>query len=207
MTSAVPTTVTVSRLRALARDALVWLGVVLLGPLWLLARLERRSAGYDGWFSGCAELLSLVPGKPGIFLRRSFYRMTLAVCATDCHIGFGTTFARPDAEVHVGVYIGSRCTIGSVILEQDVTIGSNVDLLSGRRQHGFAHADVPVQNQAGRYECVRIGRNSWIGNSSVIMANIGEKSVIGAAAVVVRPIAAGSVAVGNPASVIRSRAA
>jgi acetyltransferase-like isoleucine patch superfamily enzyme len=207
MTSAVPTTVTVCRLRALARDALVWLGVVLLGPLWLLARIERRCARRDGWFAGCAELLSLVPGKPGIFLRRSFYRMTLAACATDCHIGFGTTFARPDAEVYAGVYIGSRCTIGSVILEQDVTIGSNVDLLSGRRQHGFADADVPVQNQAGRFERIRIGRNSWIGNSSVIMANIGEKSVIGAAAVVVRPIAAGSVAVGNPATVIRSRAA
>jgi virginiamycin A acetyltransferase len=189
------------------RDALVGLGAVLLGPLWLLARIEQRYTRRDGWFAGCAELLSLVPGKPGIFLRRSFYRMTLAVCATDCHVGFGTTFAHADAEIHRGVYIGSRCTIGSAILEQDVTIGSNVDLLSGRRQHGFARADMPVQNQVGRYERVRIGRNSWIGNSSVIMANVGQESVIGAAAVVVRPIAAGSVAVGNPAMVIRTRAA
>jgi virginiamycin A acetyltransferase len=207
MTSVVPTSLTTNRPRALARDALVGLGAVLLGPLWLLARIERRYTRRDGWFAGCAELLSLVPGKPGIFLRRSFYRMTLAVCATDCHVGFGTTFAHADAEIHGGVYIGSRCTIGSAILEQDVTIGSNVDLLSGRRQHGFARADMPVQNQAGRYERVRIGRNSWIGNSSVIMANVGEQSVIGAAAVVVRPIAAGSVAVGNPATVIRNRAA
>src|SRR5207249_8831370 len=63
------------------------------------------------------------------------------------------------SEIHGGVYIGSRCTIGSAILERDVTIGSNVDVLSGRRQHGFARAGVPVQNQAGRYERVRIGRN------------------------------------------------
>ena len=75
-------------MRSFVRDALVWLGVVFLAPLWLLARLDR----HDGWFAGCSECLSLLPGKPGVFLRRSFYRMTLAACATDCHIGFGTTF-------------------------------------------------------------------------------------------------------------------
>ena len=207
MTSAVPFTAATSGLRALARDALVWLGVAILAPLWLFAWVERRVARRDGWFAGCAELLSLVPGKPGIFLRRSFYRMTLAVCATDCHIGFGTTFAHPDAEVHAGVYVGSRCTIGSATLEDDVTIGSNVDILSGRRQHGYDRLDLPIQRQSGAFQQVRIGRNSWIGNSSVIMADVGEDSVVGAAAVVVRPIAPGSIAVGNPAEVIRTRAA
>ena len=133
MTSAVSRLEFANSARAIVRDALVWLGVVLLAPLWLLARIDRR----DGWFAGCSECLSLLPGKPGIFLRRSFYRMTLAACATDCHIGFGTTFAHSDAEIHAGVYIGSRCTIGSVVFERDVTVGSNVDLLSGRRQHGI----------------------------------------------------------------------
>lgn len=185
------------------RDGLVWLGAIPLTPLWLISRAGRR----DGWFAGCSELMSLVPGKPGIFARRSFYRMTLAACATDCHIGFGTTFAHADAEVHAGVYIGNRCTIGSAIIERDATIGSNVDVLSGRRQHGIASQSQPIQNQPGRYETVRIGRNSWIGNSSVVMADVGEHCVIGAAAVVVKPIDAGSVAVGNPATVIRSRAA
>src|SRR5207237_2914280 len=168
MTSAVPFTAATSGLRGLARDALVWLGVALLAPLWIFAWVERRVARRDGWFAGCAELLSLVPGKPGIFLRRSFYRMTLAVCPTDCPIGFGTTFAHPDAEIHAGVYVGSRCTIGSATLEQDVTIGSNVDILSGRRQHGFGRLDLPIQQQGGAFQQVRIGRNSWIGNSSVI---------------------------------------
>jgi acetyltransferase-like isoleucine patch superfamily enzyme len=198
---------TVSRPRAFGRDVLVWLGVALTAPLWIPARIERRYARRDGWFAGCSELLSLAPGKPGIFLRRSFYRMTLAVCATDCHIGFGTTLAHPDAEIHPGVYLGSRCTVGSVVFERDVTVGSNVDLLSGRRQHGMARVDVSVQHQSGRFERIRIGANSWIGNSSVIMADVGEKSVIGAGAVVVRPIAAVTVAVGNPAKVIRERAA
>jgi len=203
MTLAVPKIDSASSVRSVARDALVWLGVALLTPLWLIARLDQR----DGWFAGCSECLSLLPGKPGVFLRRSFYRMTLAACATDCHIGFGTTFAHSDAEIRAGVYIGSRCTIGSVIFERDVTVGSNVDLLSGRRQHGFAKSHVPVQQQAGRLERIRIGANSWIGNSSVIMADIGDQSVIGAGSVVVKAIDSDSVAVGNPAAIIRKRAA
>lgn len=207
MTSVRPTDSILASWRATARDALVWLGAALLTPMWLPARLERRRGRRDGWFAGCAELVSLVPGKPGIYLRRSFYRMTLAACATDCHVGFGTTFAHSDAEIHAGVYIGNRCTIGSAIIEADATIGSNVDVLSGRRQHGTASITRPIQQQPGRYERIRIGRNSWIGNSSVVMADVGKHCVVGAGAVVVKPIATGTVAVGNPATAIRSRAA
>ena len=92
-----------------------------------------------------------------------------------------------------------------VIIEDHVTIGSNVDILSGRRQHHCEDLDRPIQEQGGTFEPVRIGRNSWIGNSSVIMADIGPHSVIGAGAVVVGPIPGRSVAVGNPARVIRER--
>src|SRR5947209_11264709 len=182
------------RLRAVLRDALVYAGVVLAAPLWLPAWAERRLRLGEGWFVGCAELLSLVPGKPGIFLRRSFYRMTLDRCATDAHVGFGTLLTHPDAEIHGGVYIGLRCTVGKAVLEQDVTIGSNADILSGRRQHGTSSARTPIQRQAGEYGRVTVGRNSWIGNSTLVMADIGAESVIGAGAVVVKSVPARSVA-------------
>jgi virginiamycin A acetyltransferase len=191
----------------LARDALMYAGVWLLWPLWLPAVIARRAGRGDGWFAACAELLSMVPGKSGIFLRRSFYRMTLDRCAPDAHIGFGSLLAHADAEIHSGVYVGLRCTIGKAVLEADATIGSNVDILSGRHQHGFARPNVPIQSQKGKFTTVRIGRNSWVGNSSVIMADIGPDCVIGAGSVVVKPIVAGSVAVGNPATVLKTRAA
>jgi len=196
-----------AKLRSLLRDALVYAGVVPLAPLWMPAVLARRLRLADGWFAGCAELLSLVPGKPGIFLRRSFYRMTLDRCATDVHVGFGTVLAHPEAELHAGVYVGLRCTLGKVVLEQDVTVGSNVDILSGRRQHDFTDMGRPIQAQGGRFSVVRVGRNSWIGNSAVVITDIGPDCVIGAGSVVVKPIAAPSVAVGNPAAVVRTRAA
>jgi acetyltransferase-like isoleucine patch superfamily enzyme len=192
-----------SGLRALIRDALVYAGSVLLLPLWLPVRFVRG----DGWFAGCAELLSLVPGKPGIMLRRSFYRMALDRCATDASIGFGSLLSHPDAEIHTGVYVGSRCTLGKVILERDVTIGSNVDILSGRRQHAFDHSDRPIQNQGGQFARITIGRNSWVGNSAVLMADVGPDCVIGAGSVVVKPVSAGTVSVGNPSTVIKTRAA
>jgi virginiamycin A acetyltransferase len=195
------------RLRPLIREALVGAGAVLLLPLWLPAVAERRCGRGDGWFAGCAELLSLIPGKAGVFLRRSFYRMTLDRCATDVHIGFGSLLAHPDSEIHSGVYVGLRCTIGKAILERDATIGSNVDILSGRRQHGFDRRNTAIQAQPGKFTQVRIGRNSWIGNSAVVMADIGPDCVVGAGSVVVKPIPVNSVAVGNPTEVIKTRAA
>jgi acetyltransferase-like isoleucine patch superfamily enzyme len=176
---------------------------VLTAPLWLPDRLEAIGGG-ETWFTTCSELLSLVAGPPGILLRRGFYLMTLQAFADNVSIGFGTTLAHRQVRIGQGVYIGNRCTLGMVTIEEHATIGSNVDILSGRRQHHFRDPDRPIQEQGGTLTRVRIGRNSWIGNSAVIMADIGVDCVIGAGAVVVNPIPGRSVAAGNPARIIRS---
>jgi acetyltransferase-like isoleucine patch superfamily enzyme len=191
--------------RHLARDLIVAGMVVLTAPLWALALAHKRLTGRDGVFAACSEILSLVPTILGVFLRRGFYRMTLQACASDCHIGFGTTIAHPEVRIGRGVYIGSRCTLGQVVLEDHVTVGSNVDILSGRHQHHFDTAGEPLQAQGGTYSQIRIGANSWIGNSTVVMADVGAESVVGAGSVVVKPIPAYSVAVGNPAHVKKVR--
>jgi acetyltransferase-like isoleucine patch superfamily enzyme len=194
-----------SMVRALIRDCLVGVAVILTLPLWLLDWVERGVSGGEGFFKSCSESLSLIPGKAGIFLRRGFYRMTLDRFATDCSIGFGTTVAHREVRIDRGVYIGNRSTLGKAIIAADVAIGSNVDILSGRRQHHFASLDEPIQEQGGTFEQIRIGHNSWIGNSAVVMADIGDDCVIGAGSVVVKPIPARSVAVGNPATVKNRR--
>ena len=191
-------------IKSLLRVWLVRAAVVLTVPLWLVARLEALAGG-ETWLTTGSELLCLIPGPFGVYLRRGYYLMMLEAFSEDCGIGFGTTVAHRRVRIGRGVYIGNRCTIGMVIIEDHVTIGSNVDILSGRRQHHCEDLDRPIQEQGGTFEPVRIGRNSWIGNSSVIMADIGPHSVIGAGAVVVRPIPGRSVAVGNPARVIRER--
>lgn len=192
--------------KGLMRWSVVAAGIVLLAPLWLVAHCEHLLRR-EGWFAGCSEVLSLVPGKPGVFLRRSFYRMTLDRCAIDVHIGFGTTLAHPQVSIGQGVYVGNRCSLGMCVLDDYVTIGSNADLLSGRYQHVFVDVNAPIQSQGGYFDPVRIGRNAWIGNSAVVMADVGDGAVIGAGAVVVHPIPSGAIAVGNPAVVKRLRTA
>jgi acetyltransferase-like isoleucine patch superfamily enzyme len=189
------------RLRPLAKRGLFYVAIVLTSPLWVPVRLERAWARGERWFAACSELLSLVPGVPGILLRRGFYRMTLEGCAEDCHIGFGTTVPHTRVSIGRGVYIGNRCTIGMVTIEDHVAIGSNVDVLSGRHHHNFGDPDRPILEQGGTFAMIRIGRNSWIGNGAIVMADIGPESVVGAGSVVVKPIPMRSVAVGNPATV------
>jgi acetyltransferase-like isoleucine patch superfamily enzyme len=184
---------------------LVGVAVVLTAPLWLPARLQALLTGGEGVFAGCSELIALVPGLPGVYLRRGFYRMCLEACALDCHIGFGTTLAHPQARVGRGVYVGSRCTLGLVVLEDDVALGSNVDVLSGRHQHHLGRRDVPILRQGRTFSRVRIGRNSWVGNSAVVMADVGEECVVGAGSVVVKPVPPGAVVAGNPATVRKWR--
>lgn len=194
-----------SRAKAFARVAVVALMTLLTTPFWLAAMLEACCGQKDDIFAACGQWLSLIPGRLGVFLRRAFYRRTIAHCAIDSSIGFGSTLAHRQTEIHSGVYIGIRCTLGAVCIEQHATIGSNVDLLSGRHQHGFTALGVPIQQQGGRFEQIRIGSNAWIGNSSVVMADVGKDSIVGAGSVVVSPIPDASVAVGNPCVVKRSR--
>ncbi|HEY1859901.1 MAG TPA: acyltransferase [Gemmataceae bacterium] len=192
-------------MKNLLRESAVFVAVALTAPCWLLVRVQQALARGKQMFAGCSEFLSMFPGLPGVYLRRGFYRMTLEACASDCHIGFGTTFAHPQARIGRGVYVGNRCMFGMVVIGDHATIGSNVDVLSGRRQHGFASLDAPIQEQGVAFERVHLGRNCWIGNSTVIMADVADDCVIGAGSVVVKPIPPRSVAVGNPATVKRRR--
>lgn len=173
-------------------------------PLWIPCRLQEALTRRESLFSTASEFLSLFPGYPGILLRRGFYHATLHSMAPDASLGFGTTIPHTEIRIGHGVSIGNHCTIGKVVIEDHVTIGSNVDVLSGRHQHHFDDPDRPIQEQGGSYIQIRVGRNSWIGNSAVILADVGENCVIGAGAVVVRPIPDQSVAAGNPARVIRT---
>jgi virginiamycin A acetyltransferase len=196
----------VRQLKGMMRTVVVYIGIVLLSPLWSLVLLER-AFDRKNLFASCSEFLSLFPGRLGIFLRRSFYRMTLDECADDVHVGFQTTLAHPQMVIGRDVYVGNRCSLGMCRLDDGVTIGSNVDILSGRRQHGFDDPTQPVSKQGGSFTAVHIGRNAWIGNSAVIMADLGEGTVIGAGSVVVKAVPTGAVVVGNPARVVRTRAA
>ncbi len=190
-----------SWIRRTLRNSLLAVAVVLTLPLWSWTWCWKRLLGDDHAFRFCSELLSLFPGRPGIYLRRGYYWLTLDGFAPDCQIAFGTLFSHSQVTIGRQVVIGRHCSIGRVILEDGVALGSNVDLLSGRHQHIITQPGQPVQYQSGVFRQLRVGTNAWIGNNSVIMDDIGQSAVIGAGSVVVHAIPPDCVAVGNPARV------
>jgi virginiamycin A acetyltransferase len=180
--------------------------LVLAFPFYAYYRLEAFIFGKEKAFQGASQFFSLFPGMAGMYFRRAFYILALESCSRDCYIGFGTTFSHPQAELGKHVYIGADCTIGNVSLGNYATLGSNVDIINGGKQHGTADINKPLQEQPGEYPKIYIGEDAWIGNGALVMANVGKKAIIGAGSTVVKAIEDYAVAVGNPAAVIKKRA-
>jgi acetyltransferase-like isoleucine patch superfamily enzyme len=149
--------------------------------------------------------MSLFPGLTGVYLRRAFYRLTLRRCGPDSCLSFGVIFSHPTAEVGRAAYVGAFCCLGDVTLEDDVMLGSHVSVTNGGAQHGTDRLDVPVREQPGTWPRVTIGRDSWVGDRAVVMADVGKHCVIGAGSVVMSPVPDYAVAVGVPARVLRYR--
>ncbi|QSP93519.1 acyltransferase [Marinobacter salinisoli] len=192
-------------LREVTKRAVTWLSQLFVSPLLLLFWALKPFSREDHLFSGFSQLFSLIPGLSGSYLRVAFYRCIMKHCATDSVIGFGSVFSHRGTEIYSGVYIGPQCNIGLSTIETNCLIGSGVHVLSGKGQHRFDDLQTPLRLQGGEYQQISLGENSWVGNGAIIMASIGRDSIIGAGAVVTNEIPAGSIVVGNPGVVVRSR--
>lgn len=91
------------------------------------------------------------------------------------------------------VVIGDRTLLGPNC--QLITVGHPVDNIELRRQ-GWEKG-----------QPIRIGEDCWLGAGVIVLpgVTIGDRCTVGAGAVVTRDIPADSIAVGNPARVMRQR--
>ena len=142
-------------------------------------------------------MLALLPGIWGQYLRQAFLARAIAHCAPTATISFGTIFSKAGARIDDRAYVGPGGFLGLVHIERDVLIGSGVHITSVTK---------PIREQEGEATLVRIGAGAWIGSAAVIMADVGANSVVGAGAVVTKPIPEAVIAAGVPAVVIRPRA-
>lgn len=153
----------------------------------LLARLNATPAGdHQGRQSLCAELFGHCPD--------SCWISSPFICefGRNIHLGEKTFFNFNVTILDVGeVHIGSH-----------VLLAPNVQIYTAT--HSMDHLD--RRNWTAYNKPVRIGDDCWIGGGAIICpgVTIGPRSIIGAGAVVTRDIPADSVAVGNPARVIRT---
>lgn len=188
-------------LKATARLAALLAVTPAVAAYRFFAAISSTTRALPAW----SQYFSLLPGTTGVYLRRAFYRCVFARCEDDCWIGFATLFSHPTVEIGHNVYIGAFCSLGDVTLEDDVIIGSHVSIMNGSRQHGTQRLDVPMREQPGEWPRVTIGQDSWIGERVIVQADVGRHCVVGAGAVVTRPIPDYAVAVGVPAKVVRYR--
>ncbi|MCF7980661.1 MAG: acyltransferase [Pseudomonadales bacterium] len=174
-------------------------------PLVLLYRVVGLVGDKDSLFAAISQLLSLLPGKTGSYLRVGFYRWVLPACADSVYIGFGALFAQRDTIIEEGVYVGPQCNIGCCWIGNNTLLGSGVHLMSGKGQHCFDDIKTPIKDQGGRFDRIVVGEDCWIGNGALVMANIGKGCVVGAGSVVSKPVPEYSIVSGNPAQVLRQR--
>jgi acetyltransferase-like isoleucine patch superfamily enzyme len=179
--------------------------VALTFPAAALTRAVDLPGGQHRAFRGFSQLLSLVPGTLGDMLRRGFYVQTLTRCSWQASFDFGVLFSTPEAEIGDHVYIGPHSIVSKAVIGDDTIIGSFVSVTSGRATHHFADAATPIRLQGGSRGGVRIGRDCWIGNQAVVMADVGDGCVVGAGSVVVQEARPGHVVAGNPARTIKER--
>lgn len=165
-----------------------------LRKLWVVARHPHAHIRFEGSsYLGPGFSLSIPDDgtfivAPGVEFRRDFRcELTGAGRVT---IGAGSVFTYSVViQCSTQMEIGERCIFAEGCL-----------LLDGN--HRFRDISRPVLEQGYDLAPVYIGRDALVSSKCTVMADIGERAVIGANSVVTRPVPAFVVAVGAPAHVI-----
>ncbi len=181
--------------------------LLLAAPVWLGWKLAALVSSGDRAFQGVSQFCSLFPGRFGEIWRAAVLRLILPDTSQNTSVGFLTTFSSCEASLGRHVSMGVGCNIGKARIGEQTILSSHVCLASGKHQHGYADPDTPIRLQPGVKETVSIGRDCWIGLGAVILADVGEGSVVAAGSVVTRPVEPYSLVAGNPAKIVGRRPA
>jgi len=172
---------------------------VLIFPSYLLCVLEGNKKSY--FFHTFSQFYAIIPGIVGDYFRKEFYNMVLEDTYIS-YILFGTIIANKNTKIGRGVGIGGYSIIGYCEIGDGAAIGNGVHIISGKKIHDFDSHGVDLTKKMVLNKVI-VGEKAWIGNQSVIMANIGRNCLIGAGSVVTKDIEEGVLAAGNPARVIK----
>lgn len=137
-------------------------------------------------------------------IRELFSKLTASEIDESCFIipPFHTEFGK-NTKIGKEVFINSCCRFqdnGGIEIGDGTMIGPNVTIVT------LNHDINPNTRKNATPKPVKVGKNVWIGADCTILpgVTIGNNTVIGAGSVVVKNIPADSVAVGNPAHVVKN---
>ncbi len=145
----------------------------------------------------------LVRNKKNLFIEEKF------TCGIHCRLNVGE-----DGKIIIGknFTMGDFCQLEGM---KSIEIGDDVLLASKIYIGDSSHGVYSGKNQNSPFEApnsrpivsdaIKIGNKVWIGNAVSILpgVSIGDGAIIGAGSVVSRDIPSNSIAVGNPAKVIK----
>ena len=169
---------------------------------------------YSYFFNGLTLIRMHHVGK-NIFIRRglSSQNPSSITLGDEVRIGKNCRLDCFGNDGHVGViHLGKGCSLNhysTILAGGDVLIGdysrfaSFVTIMA--ESHGINPENGIYHKQPLVCKPVNIGEYCWIGEKAIIMpgVSIGDWSIVGAGSLVTRDIPAYSIAVGNPAKVIK----
>jgi len=139
-------------------------------------------------------------------LRGFCYGFVLKKIGKGTNIADGVTILDPpNVSIGSGVSIHPYTFIGGGKIEigNYARIAPHCSIVADR--HNFSKRNIPIKFQGVAKKSVKIGDDVWLGSHTVILADVGTGSIIGAGSVVTREIPPYSVAYGNPARARRQR--
>ena len=167
-------------------------------------RFESIRTEVDDWIQ---FLLSLIPGRVGVCLRRRAIPFK--------RIGEKTFILELCRFYHAqNISIGKNCGIGSrtvmngaagIEIGNDVVIGPGVYIWT--QNHKYQNPDIPIRLQGWDFAPVIIEDDVWLGAGVRILpgVHIGKGSVVGVSSVVTKNIPPYSIVLGFPARKIGMR--
>jgi len=150
-----------------------------------------------------AEYNTLLPSQHNA--RRDSIKKILGKCGEDICVN-SPFYCDYGKNIRVGEKFFSNFNF-TVLDEAYVTIGDNCFIGPNVSIYTACHSTDPIERNSRQEwaEPVNIGNNVWIGGSVTILpgVTIGDNVTIGAGSVVVKDIPSDSIAVGNPAKVVK----
>jgi acetyltransferase-like isoleucine patch superfamily enzyme len=170
---------------------------------------RKRKLFLFGVYSYANTILFLFLDLLPMPIRNCFFKIIFRKIGKNNLIDYRTYFRYPrrislgsNVSINRGCsfYASYYCREAEIIIKDNVTLAPYVSIFTA--SHDYRTLDLPDIGKR-----VVINNDVWIGANSIILpgVEIGEGAVIGAGSVVTKDIPRYSIAVGNPARVIKQR--